>query len=337
MKIGKIDLSSDVMIIAEIGNNHEGDVALAEELVGEAARAGAHAVKFQSIIPEHLVVPGQTARLAQLRRYQLSSESHARLARASADNGVMFLSSPFSLDAVDMLDPLVPAFKVASGDNDHVSLLERIATTGKPVILSTGMTTLDGVAYSLGTLTRAWARAGIADPGLVLLHCVSAYPTPSGQANLMALRALAGFGHVVGYSDHTLGIDAAVMSVALGARVIEKHFTLSKTQSEFRDHQLSAEPHELKALVQRVTEANMMLGDGVKRIMPAEEATAEAARRSICASRDLPVGAVLGPDDLAWLRPAGGLLPGSEARLLGRRLVRAVAAGQRLSADLVEG
>lgn len=337
MKIGKIDLSRDVLIIAEIGNNHEGDVALAEEMVSEAARAGAHAVKFQSIVPEQLVVPDQATRLAQLRRYQLSPESHARLARVAVDNGVMFLSSPFSLDAIDMLNPLVPAFKVASGDNDHVALLERIATTGKPVILSTGMTTLDGVAYSLGILTRAWDRAGIADPGLVLLHCVSAYPTPSGQANLMAIRALAGLGHVVGYSDHTLGIDAAVLSVALGARVIEKHFTLSKTQSEFRDHQLSVEPHELKALVQRVAEANMMLGDGVKRIMPAEEATALAARRSICAARDLPLGGVIAPEDLLWLRPAGGLPPGSEHRLLGRRLVRSVAAGERLNADSVEG
>jgi len=337
MKIGKIDLSRDVMIIAEIGNNHEGNVALAEELVGEAARAGVHAVKFQSIVPEHLVAPDQTTRLEQLRRYQLSPESHARLARVAADNGVMFLSSPFSLDAVDMLDPLVPAFKVASGDNDHVPLLERIAITGKPVLLSTGMTTLDGVAYSLGLLTRAWGCAGIADPGLVLLHCVSAYPTPSGQANLMALRSLAGLGHVVGYSDHTLGIDAAVMSVALGARVIEKHFTLSKNQSEFRDHQLSAEPHELKALVERVAEANMMLGDGVKRIMPAEEATAQAARRSICAARDLPAGGVIAPQDLLWLRPAGGLPPGSERRLLGRRLVKAVVAGERLNADSVEG
>jgi N,N'-diacetyllegionaminate synthase len=336
MKFGKLDLFREVMVIAEIGNNHEGDVALAEEMVGQAARAGAHAVKFQSIIPEHLISPGQTARLAQLRRYQLSPESHAHLARVAADNGVMFLSSPFSLDAVNMLDPLVPAFKVASGDNDHVPLLERIAATGKPVILSTGMTALDGVAYSLGALTRAWARAGIIDPGLVLLHCVSAYPTPSGQANLMALRALAGFGHTVGYSDHTLGIDAAVLSVALGARVIEKHFTLSKTQSEFRDHQLSVEPHELKALVERIAEANILLGDGIKRIMPAEEGTAQAARRSICASRDLPVGAVLGPDDLTWLRPAGGLAPGSEAHLLGRRLVRSVAAGERLGYDLLK-
>jgi N,N'-diacetyllegionaminate synthase len=337
MKIGKINLSREVLIVAEIGNNHEGVVALAEELVGEAARAGAHAVKFQSIVPEHLVAPDQTTRLEQLRRYQLSPESHARLARVAADNGVMFLSSPFSLDAVDMLDPLVPAFKVASGDNDHVPLLERIAITGKPVLLSTGMTTLDSVAYSLGLLTRAWGCAGIADPGLVLLHCVSAYPTPSGQANLMALRSLAGLGHVVGYSDHTLGIDAAVMSVALGARVIEKHFTLSKNQSEFRDHQLSAEPHELKALVERVAEANMMLGDGVKRIMPAEEATAQAARRSICAARDLPAGGVIAPQDLLWLRPAGGLPPGSERRLLGRRLVKAVVAGERLNADSVEG
>lgn len=337
MKIGSIDLAQDVMIIAEIGNNHEGDMELAEKMIVQAARAGAHAVKFQSIVPEHLVAPDQPARLAQLRRFQVSAESHVRLARVAADNGVMFLSSPFSLDAVDLLAPLVPAFKVASGDNDHVALLERIAATGKPVILSTGMTGLDGVAFSVGTLTRAWAKAGIADPGLVVLHCVSAYPTPAEQANLLALRALAGLGHVVGYSDHTLGIEAAVLSVALGARVIEKHFTLSKTHSEFRDHQLSAEPQELKTLVERVAEANVLLGDGVKRVMPAEEATAQAARRSICAARDLPAGAVLGPADLAWLRPAGGLAPGSESWLLGRPLARPVAAGERLTRDSVKG
>ncbi|WP_096701985.1 N-acetylneuraminate synthase family protein [Magnetospirillum sp. 15-1] len=336
MKIGPIDLDRDVLIVAEIGNNHEGDMALAEEMIAQAAQAGAHAVKFQSIIPAHLVAPDQPARLAQLGRYQLSAENHVRLAQVARDNAIMFMSSPFSLDAVDLLAPLVPAMKVASGDNDHVVLLDRIAATGLPVILSTGMTDLDGAAFSAGTLCRAWAKAGIADPGLVLLHCVSSYPTPADQANLRAIRTLAGLGHVVGYSDHTLGIEAAVLSVALGARVIEKHFTLSKTQSEFRDHQLSAEPHELKALVERVAEANALLGDGVKRVMPGEEATAQAARRSLCAAADLPAGTVLGLGDLAWLRPAGGMAPGAEWRILGRRLTRPVAAGDRLALDMFE-
>ena len=337
MKIGHIDLSSEVMVIAEIGNNHEGSVELARDMILAAATAGAHAVKFQTIIPEQLIAPDQTERLNQLRRYQLSLDDHIYLFKVATDNGLMFMSTPFSLKSVDMLNPMVPAFKIASGDNNHFALLEKVASTGKPVFLSTGMADIDNIASSVGIINRAWVNAGVVDPCLVLLHCVSAYPTPFSQANLLAMRKLAELGYLIGYSDHTLGIEAAVLSVALGARVIEKHFTLSKTQSDFRDHQLSAEPHELKQLVESVAEANILLGDGHKRIMLAEEGVAQSARRSICAARNLSVGTVLKIDDLTWLRPAGGLEPGSESLLLGRRLVRSVAFGQRLSLDLVEG
>lgn len=335
MQIGSVDIDRDVLVIAEIGNNHEGSLSLAEDLIGLAAEAGAQAVKFQTIIPERLVAPDQTARLEQLRGYQFDAEQHRRLARVAADAGVMFLSTPFAEEAVDLLDPLVPAFKIASGDNDVPALLERVAATGKPVILSTGMTSFDGAAAAAGVLAAAWEAAGLADPGLVLLHCVSAYPTPPEDANLRAITHLACLGRPVGYSDHTLGIDAAVAAVALGARVIEKHFTRSKTQSAFRDHALSAEPADLKALVERVGAVNAMLGDGVKRLLPVEEATAQAARRSICAATDLPAGHVLSAADVAFLRPAGGLPPGRAGVLLGRSLTHAVKAGTRLTPDMV--
>ena len=334
MRIGPVDLTREVLVVAEIGNNHEGDVALAEDLIGLAAESGAQAVKFQTIEPQRLVAPDQTARLAQLGRFRLDADAHRRLVAVAERAGVMFLSTPFSLGAVDLLDELAPAFKIASGDNDFMPLLQAVARKAKPVILSTGMLDMAGAAFALGTVEREWTALGV-DPGLVLLHCVSAYPTPAAEANLMAIPALLRLGRPVGYSDHTLGIEAAVASVALGARVIEKHFTRSKTQSEFRDHQLSAEPAELKELVERVGTLNAMLGDGIKRLMPGEGGGI-AARRSVCVARDLPAGHVLAFADLDWLRPGGGLAPGREAVVLGRRLVRAVAAGERLAADLVD-
>ncbi len=337
MKIGGVDLTKEVLVVAEIGNNHEGDVKLAAEMIVQAARAGAGAVKFQSIVPEQLVAPQQAARLAQLQRYRLSPSDDEYLASVAENNNVLFLSSPFSLGCVDLLSPLVPAFKIASGDNDYVGLLQRVALTGKPVLLSTGMTNLDQVAFSVGTLTKAWSDAQIEDPGLVILHCVSAYPTPAEEANLNAILGLSRFGRIVGYSDHTLGIEAAVLSVALGARVIEKHFTLSKTLSAFRDHQLSAEPEEFRLLVERLKQANRLLGDGEKRVMPSESTTIAVARRSVCAARDLPAGAMLSGDDLICLRPAGGLTPGSESRVLGRRLLVPVSAGQQIMTDMIKG
>lgn len=335
MQIGSVDIDQDVLVIAEIGNNHEGSLTLAEDLICLAAEAGAQAVKFQTIIPERLIAPDQTARLQQLRGYQFDAAQHLHLAQVAASAGVMFLSTPFAVEAVDLLDPLVPAFKIASGDNDVPVLLERVAGTGKPVVLSTGMTSFAAAAAAVGLLESAWGAAGLADPGVVLLHCVSAYPTPPEDANLRAIAHLARLGRPVGYSDHTLGIEAAVAAVALGARVIEKHFTRSKTQSAFRDHALSAEPTELKALVERVGALNAMLGDGVKRLLPVEVATAQAARRSACAATDLPAGHVLAASDVAFLRPAGGLPPARAGLILGRALKQAVQAGCRLTPDMV--
>jgi sialic acid synthase SpsE len=335
MRIGAVDLGREVLVIAEIGNNHEGDFGRAQELVARAAAAGVQAVKFQTIVPERLVSATQAARIEQLRRYAFTYEQFGRLAEAARAAGVMFLSTPFDVESVRHLDPLVPAFKIASGDNDFVALLEAVAATAKPVLLSTGMAGVDEVRRACGTVEAVWRARGVA-PGLVPLHCVSSYPTPAEAANLLAIPALAReTGCTVGYSDHTLGIDAAVLSVALGARVIEKHFTLSKTQSEFRDHPLSADPGELAELVRRVRVAETMLGTGSKALQPVEEAVAKAARRSIVARRDLPQGHVVAREDLDWLRPGGGLAPGREDLLVGRPLRRAVAAGEMITADCV--
>ncbi len=335
MNIGGVDLDREVLVVAEVGNNHEGDMGRARELVLRAAEAGAQAVKFQTIVPERLVSRSQGARIEQLRRFCLNYDQFAELADVAARAKILFMSTPFDLESVRFLAPLVPAFKIASSDNNFSELLQAVAATGKPVLLSTGMADMDDVKRSCAVMEAEWRTRGAA-PGLVLLHCVSAYPTPPESANLLAMRSLEReTGYPVGYSDHTLGIEAAVLSAALGARVIEKHFTLSRTQSEFRDHQLSAEPAELAELVRRVKFARAALGDGVKRLMPVEQGVAAAARRSAVARRALAAGHVIDHGDLDWLRPGGGVAPDSAAALIGRRLGRAVAAGDMITLDML--
>ncbi len=237
MKIGPHDLDRAVFIVAEVGNNHEGSYARAEEMIARAKEAGADAVKFQTIVPDRLVSAGDTARIAQLTRFQFSYAQFAGLAAVARREGITFLSTPFDIASV------------------------------------------------------------------------------------------AALGCTIGYSDHTIGISAAILSVALGARVIEKHFTLDKNQSDFHDHKLSADPADLAELVRRVREAEILLGTGGKRILACEQAVRERVRRGIAAAHDLAPGTVLGRADLTWVRPRAGLAPGQEDRLIGRRLIVAVSRG----------
>jgi N-acetylneuraminate synthase/N,N'-diacetyllegionaminate synthase len=332
MRIGAHDLDQRVFIVAEAGNNHEGSFARAEEMIGRAAETGADAIKFQTIVPEKLVASSETDRLAQLARFQLSYEQCAALAMTAKQAGITFFSTPFDLDSVTALEPLVPVYKIASGDNDFFSLLERIARTGKPILLSTGMLDLAGVARAKDTIEAVWRQQGV-NPGLALLHCVAAYPTPADEANLGAIRALAGLGVTVGYSDHTLGLEAAPLAVALGARVIEKHFTLDKNLSAYRDHKLSADPTEFAELVRRIHAAEEMIGTGVKRVMKAEEPGLRNARRSIMAARDLSAGTVLDSPDMTYLRPRTGFAPDMEATLVGRKISAAVRRGEPILAE----
>lgn len=337
MKIAHIDLDKQVFIIAEIGNNHEGDFGLAKEMIDRAAKAGADAVKFQTIVPEKLISSSDTARIARLKTFQFTYDQFADLADYSRKTGVVFFSTPFDLESAEFLSTIQPVFKIASGDNTFVQLIEKVAGFYKPMIVSTGladMDLLDGVHRRI----RAVWSAKRCDPGLAFLHCIASYPTPDEQANLGAIQSIATrFSDcVAGYSDHTLGIRAATMAVAAGARVIEKHFTIDKHYSDFRDHQLSADPRDMAELVSAIRDVTAMLGTGEKAPQPCESDLQVGARRSITAARDLPVGTVLGPADLSWVRPGGGLPPGNEDKLIGRQTGRAFSAGEMIQpADLV--
>jgi sialic acid synthase SpsE len=217
-----------------------------------------------------------------------------------------------------------------------VPLIEAVAGFRKPMIVSTGMADVPLLRKVEADIRRVWSGA---DPGLAFLHCVASYPVPDDQANIGAIPALkvAFPGCVIGYSDHTLGVRAATLAAAAGARIVEKHFTLDKNYSDFRDHQLSADPAEMKMLVENIREVGTILGSGEKVTQPCEESLRVAVRRSIGAARDIPAGTILTQADITWIRPGGGIAPGDEAKVLGRKTARAVSGGAVFSADDLAG
>jgi len=332
LKIANYDTEKKVFIIAEIGNNHEGSYTLAEEMIGKAAEAGACAVKFQTIVPEKLVSISQKDRIEQLKRFQLTYDEFERLNKVAKHENILFLSTPFDIESVHFLNSIVPAFKIASGDNNFFPLIEVIAQTGKPIIMSAGLIDLLEVRKTIDFILNIWNENAI-DQDIAILHCVTSYPTALEEANLSAIKELQSLNVTVGYSDHTIGTEAAVLSVALGARIVEKHFTIDKNYSDFRDHQLSADPNEFSQLVERVEIASKLLGQSRKTVQESEKLVMEKIRRSIVARKDLDENTVLTLDDISWVRPGGGLAPGNEEMVLGKRLKVKVAAGELITLD----
>jgi sialic acid synthase SpsE len=329
-------------VIAEIGSNHDGSLERALGLVDAAAAAGADAVKFQSFRAEGLLArrwpaPGGGWTHAEaypvLERLTVPPEWHAPLRDRARDRGVVFLSTPFDESRAALLAALgMPAFKVASGDLTHVPLLRRLGGYHRPVLLSTGLASDDEIAAALAAVA---AGAGNPDrcPPVVLLHCVSLYPLRPGDANLRVLPALRGrHGCLVGWSDHSPGHTLAVGAVALGACVVEKHFTDDRHRAG-PDHGFAMEPDEWRAMVDAIRTLETALGDGEKQPRPDEAPERRWARRSVYAARPLAAGTVLEPTDLKIVRPALGLPPSALDALVGRRLARAVETDQPLAAE----
>lgn len=336
MKIGEVDLDKKVLIIAEIGNNHEGDQELALELVAAAAEAGADAVKFQTFKTEHYVSNADPDRFNRLKQFELSPDQFKLLSQEAHRLGLLFISTPLDLFSAKFLEEIVDCYKIASGDNNFYPLLNLVAQTGKPLIVSTGASDFNQVARTVAFIEQQWSEYNI-DGNLALLHCVSSYPVPPEQTSLLSIPFfMEHFDLPVGYSDHTIGLDAAILAVALGARIIEKHFTLDKGFSDFHDHQLSADPAEMQDLIRKIRLVPRMLGQPGKIVQPCEEALVKMIRRSIAAGRDLPRGHRLDLSDLTWVRPAGGLPPGDEPILLGKVLKHDVCLGERILPSDVE-
>ncbi len=331
-------------VIAEAGVNHNGSPDLALALVEAAAAAGADAVKFQHFDPAKLaredagMADYQVANLGRRQSQRemldalvLSRDVLVRAARRAGELGIGFLCTPFDTASAADLADLVPAWKVSSTDLTNWPFLAALCRLGKPLILSTGMATLDEVTDTAAFVAPR-VRGGAGFAPLTVLHCVSAYPAPLEACNLRGLPVMAAAlpDAAVGYSDHTLGIGAPVAAVALGARMIEKHLTLDKAMPG-PDHKASADPAEFAAMVRAVREAAAALGRAVKEPQPCELQHRDTVRRSLHLTRSLAAGHVLGEDDLVALRPADGLAPNRLAQVLGRRLARAVAGGRPLT------
>jgi N,N'-diacetyllegionaminate synthase len=332
MRIGAHDTAQKVLVVAEIGNNHEGNFENAQRLVRAAAGCGVDAVKFQTFRTKWFTSGADPVRFERLRRFELTFDEFAALERLARELRLLFVSTPLDLESANFLEPLVDAFKIASGDNDFWPLIDRVCRSPKPLIVSTGMASLEQLER-----TRDFVFARKAQNDVAFLHCVSAYPAPPEQVNLAVIPLLRDrLRCTIGYSDHAMGADASLASVALGARIIEKHFTLDKRFSDFRDHQLSADPDEMSYIVKHVRAVEVLLGRAEKRLQPAEEPVVVAARRSITAAADLPKGHKLVAENLTWLRPRNGLPPGEEGQLVGRTLKRALAFGEPIRLDDVE-
>jgi N-acetylneuraminate synthase len=331
-------------VIAEAGVNHNGDIALARQLVDVAATAGADAVKFQTFKAEQLVTGDapkadyqkQTTGAAEsqfemLKRLELTHEMHVELMACCRGRGIQFLSTPFEEDSADELIGLgLKLLKIPSGEITNLPFLAHIAGKRVPVILSTGMASLGEVEQAV----EVFRAAGNAQ--LALLHCVSNYPADPVDANLRAMQTMtAAFGVPVGFSDHTLGIEVALAAVALGACIIEKHFTLDRSLPG-PDHRASLEPEELRLMIRSIRHVEASLGDGRKRPAPSEKSTAMAARKSLVAARTIAQGENIVEESIAIKRPGTGLLPALRPHLLGRRARQMIRAGEILRLEMFD-
>ncbi len=330
-------------VIAEAGVNHNGELSLAMRLVEAAAKAGADAVKFQTFSADRLATEGapkadyqrQGAEETQsqremLRRLELSAGAHRSLIDACRRHGIEFLSSPFDEESADLLDSLnVPAFKIASGELTNLPFLAHVARKGRPIILSTGMSTLDEVRAAVRTIQEEGNKT------VALLQCVSCYPADPADVNLRAMATMEkAFEVPVGYSDHTRENEVALAAVALGACILEKHLTLDRSLPG-PDHLASTEPREFAELIRGVRAVESALGSGEKRPAAAESAVAAVARKSLVAVRDIPAGSAITAEMIVAKRPGTGLSPSLRDRVVGRRATRDIPAGALLREDML--
>ena len=330
-----------VLIIAEAGVNHNGDLNNAKMLIDAAADAGVDLVKFQTFKADDLVSKeakqaeyqkknigdGEDSQYDMLKKLELSDNAHTALINYAQSKGIQFFSTAFDVKGLEYLNHLgFGQFKVPSGEITNYPYIKKLASFGKPVILSTGMADIEEIKAALAVL-----KEGIPKKDITILHCNTEYPTPMEDVNLKAMLTIRKECDVnVGYSDHTLGIEVPIAAVALGAKVIEKHFTLDRSLPG-PDHKASLEPSELKSMVTAIRNIELAIsGDGIKKPSPSELKNKEIARKSIHTTRTLKKGAILGEEDLIPLRPGDGISPMQWHELLGKELVHDLSAFAKL-------
>ena len=317
------------LIIAEAGVNHNGDMALARELIAAAAEAGADLVKFQTFVASRIIsrqapkaeyqkrsTDSRESQQEMVQRLELTRENHLELIAECNRRGIGFFSTAFDKESLDLLDSLSDSrfIKVPSGELTNLPYLRCLSRPERRILLSTGMATLGEIEAAINVLEES----GTPRDRITLLHCTTEYPAPMEEVNLKAMVSMGrAFGVETGYSDHTPGIEVPIAAVALGARVIEKHFTLDRTLPG-PDHAASLEPWELKAMVQSIRNIERALGDGIKRPGPSELKNRPIARKSIVASRPIRAGEVFSEDNLTTKRPGTGISPMRWDEVIGR-------------------
>jgi N-acetylneuraminate synthase/N,N'-diacetyllegionaminate synthase len=331
--------------IPEAGVNHNGNLETAESLIDVAAEAGADAVKFQTFAAERLVTADaglaayQTKQVEKdsqremLKQYELSRSQHKDLMTYAEEREITFLSTPFGKESADMLADLgVEAIKLGSGELDNYPLLEHAAGLGLPMIVSTGMGTIDEVVAAHEVIQSVAPELPV-----VFLHCVSAYPTPLKEANLLAMRTMdERLPCPVGFSDHTMSTEIPGIAVAAGATVVEKHFTLDRSM-DGPDHHASLEPDELEDAINFVDTVVTVLGNKAKQPAASEEENIETVRKGIYASRDLETGETIGEDDIGFYRPAAGISPSEYERVVGSEVVKSVSKSEPITEAVLTG
>lgn len=324
--------SKKVLIIAEAGVNHNGSIDLAYKLVDIAAEAEADVVKFQTGTAEKVIsrfaekaeyqkvtTDAAESQLDMVKKLELDSETHEKLISYCYDKHIEFLSTPFDLDSISMLDKLgLDTLKIPSGEITNLPYLQKLGALNKTIIMSTGMAGLSEVESALDILVDS----GTSKNKITVLHCNTEYPSPYEDVNLRAMLTIRDeLGVKIGYSDHTLGIEVSIAAVALGAEVIEKHFTLDRDM-EGPDHKASLEPDEFRAMVQSIRNIEKALGDGVKRASPSEQKNKPIARKSIVADREIKEGEVFTSENITVKRPGTGISPMQWYEVIGQKSIR---------------
>ena len=332
-----------VLIIAEAGVNHNGSIILAKQLIDIAAESGADIVKFQTFKSDRLVTKNaekasyqkentessneDNSQLSMLKKLELNEADHKELIRHCEEKNIRFLSTPFDHESIELLHSLnIKLFKIPSGEITNLPYLKKIAAIADEIILSTGMSTLDEIQDAL----NVFSASGFPSEKITVLHCNTEYPTPFEDVNLKAMLQIKDtFGMNIGYSDHTKGIEVAIAAVALGATVIEKHFTIDRNM-EGPDHKASLEPNELKQMVSSIRNIELALGNGLKAPSPSELKNKKIARKSIHIKHDLVSGHVLTENELVMKRPGNGISPMEYEKVIGKKLIKSVTADHML-------
>ncbi len=339
----RIGMKHSCFIIAEAGVNHNGKIDLAKKLVDAAVKAGADAVKFQTFKAEGIVTknvdiaPYAKKNLGKnlkqydmIKKLELTYDEFKKLKKYCDKKNIIFLSTPHSLDAIDFLEDLISAYKFGSGDLTNIPALEYAARKNKPMILGTGMATLAEIRTSVHAIRKTGNKK------IILLHCTTNYPCPLEEVNLRAMLTMQNtLNCLVGYSDHTLGINVPIMASTLGAVVIEKHLTLNKNLSG-PDHKASLEPDEFKTMVTAIHNVETILGSYAKKPTVSEKNIMELVRKSIVAKKDIKKGVIVHGDLIDFKRPGNGLSPSCVKHIIGKKTKQSIKKDEKIQLNMVE-